>query len=317
MTSALETVVLGTSLPTDPEDRSRLREALVSLWTAQYGPLGPLDSDLQACATLFSAERKGSKVREILRGLPDAPDLDAVPTEPLVEPGLDSWQLVSPEGRLAIEWLDEPASGSAADDVTTLIRLYRCSSRHRLRQVVRDQSDTGKPAQAPSVGLLIVLLMCGNVGPDAALPRGERNDDDIDQSVARAVEAFASVVAPSNRRLRQAGPRRRGSWELGELTRRKDQLVVRDATSLFVIAGGETEAAEAAGALLARRPRLTKAKVVSALDALSVALEEEEETLTGRGVPVRDSASRDLIGDQVVAGFEAARGAADNDSGDT
>lgn len=282
-----QTVVLGATLPVGRAERTALRAALVALWEAQHGPLGALDDDLARTRALFSPVSKSGTVRQTLAALGAIPALGRVPDTPLVEAGPDGRPLVSPEGRVAIELLAAAPDVAGADAATGLLELYRDISRHRLRQVTGDWADTGKLAQVPAIGLLILLLFNGNVGEDAALPRGDE-DVAVERAVARAVEAFAAVVASSHRRTRQAGPRRLGSWELGELTRRQDHIVFRDASRLYVVPDGEPAATAAAGRLLARRRKLTGERLADGLDALSAACRAEAPLLVEHGLSVGD-----------------------------
>jgi hypothetical protein len=299
------TAVLGAPFPTSARIRAALRDDLVALWEAQHGPLGTVADDLTTMRTLFSPLSKSLTVRKTLAGLAAAPVLEQVPDPPLVEFGPDGRPLVSPEGRVAIDVLATSDQAAVLRVVAQLAATQRELSRHRLHQVVGDRADTGKPAQVPAIGVLIVMLLNGNVGEAAALPRGD--DTAVEQAVARAVEAFASVVAPSKRRTRQAGPRPLGGWELGELTRRQDDVVFRDSARLYLLPDGERAAAARAGGLLARRKRLTVARLGDGLDALGDALRTEAPLMADRGLPVGDEDRHAWVRRAVLAGFQSGR----------
>jgi hypothetical protein len=292
-------LILGAELPDGAHERQGLRGALVALWEAQHGELQDVAADLERLAVFFSPVRSGETVRAALSVLGSSSRTDPPPPGSLVEQSSAGHLLVTPEGRVAIDLLE----GGDTYALGELMGFYRRLSRHRIRQVVAVMTGAGRPAQAPAVGMLVLLLMCRSVGPRRALSR--ENDDG--GAVARVVEAFADVIAPSKRRSKGGAPRRRGSWQLGELTRRADSVVTRTSSSIYINRGDLKRATEEAGRLLARRPKVTKERLAAALDALDAALDEESARLAQVGIDVPPSGARRRVRASVLAAFDAAR----------
>lgn len=298
MSERTDAWILGVELPRSAAARQRLRDALTALWEAQHGELSDVAADLGKLAVFFSPVKSGQTVRAALSSIGQLPLADKAPPAPLVEQATDHLLLVTPEGRVAIELLADIDSSVLHE----LAAFYRQVSRHRLRQVVAVMTGTGRPAQAPAVGVLVLLLMCGNVGPRRALPR----DSDDEGAVGRVIESFADVIAPSKRRAAGAAPRRRGSWQLGELTRRADS-VTRNKQSVYINSGEQRRAVDEAGLLLARRPKLTTERLAEALDALDSALDREGALLARVGIQVRDANARRRLRGQLLHAFASAR----------
>ncbi len=112
-------------------------------------------------------------------------------------------QLISPEGRLTIEILEQTLAEQvgewlelAVDDISRaehyLLDVYRAWTRERLNKVVTLTAGESTPLLPAPIGLVVMLLIEDAVGPERGLPRGTPgSNSDRDRAVVAATAAFA------------------------------------------------------------------------------------------------------------------------------
>ena len=287
-------------------DRSRVESLAASLrtaWTATMGkPPADLEADLEESRRWFDPVAQGQRLRRELALLPSLPEGLDDPGPPLSFPlGEHRW-LVTPEGRSALDLLEglPKAQGSyvigyeqLAPYERRLASLYRQWSRHRLQSVVSLLAGTTKPLQVPAAGVVIALLVNRCTSDHRALTRFSSGSarDVVDRAFFAPVQAFADILAPSNRRGR-ADARLVSGWMLYEARRRLgDGLVVVDSRGgqdgkVWMRPEAVTNIIDIVTRDLARghRARATTERFASAYDALVTELRNQLPALAGFGL---------------------------------
>jgi len=174
-----------------------------------------------------------------------------------------------------------------------LAGLYRDWARHRLQSVVELLTGSTKPLQVPAAGVVIALLVNRCTAEDRALTRFASGSarEVVDEAFFKPVQAFADILAPSQRRNR-SDPRLVSGWMLYEARRRLgDGLVVRDARGgvdgkVWIRPEAQDEVIQLVTRDLVRghRARATPERFGAAYDALVVALRQELPRLAGFGL---------------------------------
>lgn len=297
----------------DRTTADRMMEALVEIWTITMGASpGDLSVDLELSKRWFDPVAQGQRLRRELEGVPDVPlGLDA-PGNPWTLDVGPRKRLVTPEGRCAIDLLQEFPDGRpvwliAEHELSLYDRqlgeMYRRWSRHRLESVVALLAGTTKPLQIPAAGVVISLLVNGCIGKDRALIRfaSESAKNVVDRAFFTAVNAFSDVLAPSRRGKRDS--RLISGWMLYEARRRLGHaLVVEDFHGttdgrVWIRSESVDHVVDVVARDLARghRARATPERFDSAFDALVSALRTELPNLAGFGlVHERPTATRKL-----------------------
>jgi hypothetical protein len=283
-------------------EAERIRGALTAAWVSTMGQTpGALADDLELAKRWFDPVAQGQRLRRELaemRELPMALDDPGPPWTLYV--GSNRW-LVTPEGRCAVDLLQQfphdrevwmiPEVAVTSYD-RHLGTMYRDWSRHRLESVVALLEGTTKPLQIPAAGVVITLLVNGNVGEERPLVRfaAESARDVVDRAIFAVVNAFADVLAPSRRGKRDA--RLSSGWMLYEARRRLgDALVLEDFHGttdggVWIRADRVDHVIDVVTRDLARghRARATPSQFTAAFDALVDALRAQLPSLAGFGL---------------------------------
>jgi hypothetical protein len=291
-------------LPERIED-STLRSwsaALDQTWeaTMQARP-SALEADLLLCRRWFDPVAQGQRLRRELGELQELPEELLDPGPPLTFRVGPRKRLVTPEGRCALDLLQDIASSDEhlIRDSRLLVYdrllagMYRDWTRHRLQSVVDLLSGSTKPLQVAAAGVVIALLVDGCTSRERALTRFASGParEVVDQAFFSSIEAFAGVLAPSQRRGR-TNPRLISGWMLYEARRRLGGgLVVEDARSgldgrVWINREAEADVIEVVTRDLARghRARATPERFAEAYDALVQSLRRELPRLAGYGL---------------------------------
>jgi len=173
-----------------------------------------------------------------------------------------------------------------------LAHLYHDWSRHRINSVIALLDGSNKPLQIPAAGVLIALLVNGNVSESYALTRftAEGPRDVVDGAFFAAVNAFSDVLVPGRRGSRSS--RLISGWMLYEARRRVgDWLVIQDGSGaqngkVWIRGERESEIINVIARDLARghRPKVTVNTFGTAFDALVGELRRELPNMAGFGL---------------------------------
>jgi hypothetical protein len=280
-----------------------LIEVLRTAWTVTMGKApGNLEEDLEASRRWFDPVAQGQRLRRELSVLPQFPDTLEDPGPPMsFRVGPRRW-LVTPEGRLALEFLESLSKDldnhaidyeQLAPYVRRLALLYRRWSRHRLQSVVDLLAGTTKPLQISAAGVVIALLVNRCTSEQRSLTRFSSGSarEVVDRAFFAPVQAFATTLAQSKRRS-SADARLVSGWMLYEARRRLgDGLVVIDARGglngkVWIQSDAVPDIVDIVTRDLARghRARPTVERFASAYDALVTELRRQLPTLAGFGL---------------------------------
>lgn len=261
-----------------------LVDAVGALWNAQSAAVGA-KTDQECLERWFDPVARGGRLRSALDALPPADEL--VDEPPHLPPAfaVDAGQgriLVTPEGvefraLVAAALLSDP-HGTAirltwtdTDDADRrLFELYRGFAMARLRSVVDLRRGAAPPLLPQGVGLVLLLLLNGNVGPGRALPRPDLPQDRraVDDAVAAVTGAFADVLSPS-RTSRTRSPEAYGlygGYAMSEARRRLGSDLTTD--PVFLASGSEERVIARLADELRRRPEVDTERVAAAMTAL-------------------------------------------------
>jgi hypothetical protein len=207
-----------------------LRSQLAFLWNHVVGgPPGKLDEDLDRCRRWFDPVAQGARLRKELALVPEVPATWVDPGDPWTMPVGESRFLVTPEGRCALDLLQNLASQpfhvigpvEVSPYERRLLLLYKTWGRHRLNSVVELLRGTTKPLQVPAAGVVLALLVNRCTSKERALTRfasGPQREM-IDRAFFAPVHAFSDAVSPTRRGNRN-DPRLVSGWMLYEAGRR-------------------------------------------------------------------------------------------------
>lgn len=206
--------LFGLPLVIGRNDAKQIVEALEQLWVAQTGLLPrTIDEDLDNLFYgLFDPRASGSRLRDKIGALPEAPRLRSrLVGDPLVI-GAGVSLIVTPEGRAIYGLLQETLSESEDDPIgidlgaalSVLDRVYEGYRRvgvRRLQDAVRLLDGEAEGLRLPSIGMVLLLLVNGSTSPDKAIrrPRDAKELSRLDASVATAVAAFADTISQRQR----------------------------------------------------------------------------------------------------------------------
>ncbi len=281
------------------------------LWRAQSDAVSAR-TEQQALDGWFDPVARGGRLRGALDALPAAADLADGPVslgEPFLTDAGDGRRLVTPEGRELCRLLGRAAE--RAGDVQT-VRLswadtdaadrrvyetYRRWALGRLSSVVGLRQGEAPPLLPQGVGLVLLLLLNGNVGPGRALPRPELAADlrAVDEAVAAITGAFADALVPSRpRRGRSDGAYSLyGGYAMSEARRRLGSDLTRDPVCLA--AGSEDRTVARLADELRRHPRVDADRVDAAMAALVAAYERWRPVLASYGLAQGRTSAADAL----------------------
>lgn len=260
-----------------------------------------LDDDLELCRRWFDPVAQGQRLRRELAQLSELPRDLSNPGDPYTLTVAKQKWLVTPEGRCCLDLLKKFPPGLQSWHITSsdtayydrlLAHLYHDWSRHRIDSVVALLEGSNKPLQIPAAGVLIALLVNGNISESNALVRFSADGprDLIDKAFFAAINAFSDVLVPGRRGNRNS--RLISGWMLYEARRRVgDGLVIQDIGNgrngkVWIRPECESDIIQVIARDLARghRPKVTVATLGSAFDALVQELRCELPKMAGFGL---------------------------------
>jgi hypothetical protein len=277
-----------------------------STWQLQFGgPLGPLLQDLEQLREFFDPVARGGRLRArlqvVVAGSLTCPSfLDEVAVMALDE----ERNLITPEGRGLYELLTEQsadqegvvhldAAGVAIE--RTVAGVVRQWSRHRLLDVIAKQTGHGPPMHAAAAAMVLLLLVNGSTSPATAVRRLSKEEQPrFDRSIARIIDAFASVARPSETRSPEEF-RMYGGWHLSEARRRlPGQLVVDGQGRVYVPVDQVPQVIDFVVRDL-KRSSIDQQQLLTAFDALVAAYRRELPVLTDLGSGFESASTVDSI----------------------
>ena len=196
------------------QDAMQLVHTLDELWVAQTGqPARTISEDLgYLFAKLFNPKTSGSRLRDLLDALPDAPAVRSRFLNPPLVIRAGTSLIVTPEGRAlygllhqVLEESDVDPMGIDPSDALSVLSLtyegYREVGVRRLHDAVQLLSGEAEGLRLPSIGFLLLVLVNRSTSPDTAIrrPRDPVELDRLDASVASAIAAFADGINPGSR----------------------------------------------------------------------------------------------------------------------
>lgn len=302
---------------------------LRELWELVYGSVpADFESDIQKVRAYFDPTIRGFKLRERLAELPQTPpDLTRKARdfgEPLIVMVTDESLLVGVEARILIMLLQERSAvdgliALSKEEVVSAERLtssiYRDWATQRLHQVIELRSGRGAEVmQAVSVGLVLALLVNRSTNEDRAIARlGDLEiQDQVDAALFSSADRFADIIAKNRGRSVSEKKLRRG-YHLSEARRRLAHrlIVKRDRQNgidrIYIPETVQAEVVSLIGRDLARRPRLSTAKLEAGFDALVVAFRSEARRLANRSMVFERASDTDSLRRRLIAEFQQAR----------
>ena len=279
-------------------DASQLVLALEELWMAQAGhPALIVSSDLDDLfAILFNPRTSGTRLRELLEALPEAPSVRSRFLNPPLVIHAGSSVIVTPEGRALcgllrniLEESDDDPIGIDLMDALSILTLiqegYRDVGVKRLEDAVRLLSGEAEGLRLPSIGLLLLVLVNGSTSPETAIqrPRDPAELDRLDASVARAITAFADGVNPGSRDPSHFSLY--SGYAVTEARRRLGNALGPSPDEIYIDGQQRDTVIERIGRELRRSRRSPETqRVMSAFDSLVSAYRSERPTLASLGV---------------------------------
>jgi hypothetical protein len=178
-----------------------------------------------------------------------------------------------------------------------LLRRYREWALQRLTSVVNLRTGQGAPMLPQAVGLVLLLLLNGNVGSARALPRPERDADRraVDAAVAAVTSAFVDALVPrTSRRTPTAGAYSLyGGYALTEARRRFGADLATN--PVYIAVDAVDRVLDRLGLELARRDDLDVERIAGAIDLFGTAYREHRSMLAAYGLAKgRPGAAADL-----------------------
>lgn len=309
------------------EDRQRLLQALITLWTLTMArPPSEFEDDLNLLRRWFDPVAQGSRLRRELATLPSPPAEWQDPGPPLTCAASGSRRLLTPEGRCLLHVLDQLGDAPLLADVTDavvrpaeqlLLSTYRTWSRHRLDSVVALLDGENKPLQVSAAGVVIALLVNRCTAQQRALTRFADGParEVVDDAFFDAVTAFATTLAP-RRRGNRASASLISGWMLYEAGRRLGNgLVVVDARggkdgAVWIEESAIPHVLTVVARDLARghRNKVDAASLAAAFDAMVDTLRERLPRLAGYGLAHERPVATAHLRSQLLEAF--AQGAA-------
>lgn len=287
MLEAVPTTLFGVPLAIKRTDARRLTDALATLWERQMSrSLGPLNEDLADMRNLFDPLATGTRLRKVLGSLPPSPVVSSPLLQPPIVIGEDHDRLVTLEGRVVLEVLEELLRRDAdvvAISASTVYfaehrvyEQYRLWGLRKLGDVLRLRAGKGQALPIPSIASLLLLLVNGSISSDTAfrlLPDTELQDR-LDEAIGRVVAAFCDAL---NARLRDPRHFRLYSgYAMTEARRRLPRALGPERNSAYI---EEDKRGEVISLIVAelRRPHRSPAaeQVLMAFDRLIAVYREE------------------------------------------
>ncbi|MGP3962724.1 hypothetical protein ACTWPT_42700 [Nonomuraea sp. 3N208] len=302
-----------------------LIEDLTHLWQLTYSELpGDLEADLSKCRKFFDPSLRGFTLRQRLSDIETTPAsvyqrMHKKGVSLVVDVG-ENRLIVGVEARLALGILrsknpNEDHVVIAMQEVMEAegraLQLYRTWCMGKLIQTVDLSAGTGKEVlQAPSVGLVIALLINRSTTPETAIiDYGESSEGAlIDQAIHHAAIRFAETIA-SGRKKSSSEHKLTGGYILSEARRRLAHRLVTvpqqegSGRLLYVPAQYQDEVIRFIGKDLARRPQLTEAKLRAGIAELVRSFRAIAEELAYQSMVHERPADTIKVTDRIVSAY--------------
>jgi hypothetical protein len=296
-----------------------------------YGESTTISADLDLAGRFFDPVATGQRLRREIEALDVDEDvrLESLPEIWFLRVPVNK-ALLTPEGIAAMHALssalkDNPASAietrAYAEAATAaLLARYRAWGHHRIRGVVGLLEGTDKPLQVQGAGILLALLVNGNVGEESALSRAGigavDKRDAIDRAFDAGVQAFTESLAPNSKR-KSGSERLISGWKLGEVARRLGGgLVVKQSSdrshdAVFVRPDRRDAALKLIARDLARGNRTipSTAELGHAFDELVSAFLKERMTLASFGELHENARDTERLRAELLSQYEVGDGA--------
>lgn len=297
MSLAVPSTLFGLPLSLQSDEARRLTKFLELAWWSNYSrSIKMLDDDLKAMRQYFDPIATGRKLREQVSAvsrLPDAPSF-AVDVGGLVVPLWENRFLIRPEGRVALEILQEAKlvdkhvvieQRMLLAATQQVFEVYRALSMQRLEDVVGLLTGQ-EPLQAQPLGVVLWLLINRCTAPDRAIHMRSVSPEystRIDEALRPPVEAFIANVSKTS------SPRERrelslySAWQITEAARRLGPRLVTGA-SIYLAKDQEEQVIRVIVADLRRRRNLDLEQLRNALNAFYTAFRITVPQLAALGV---------------------------------
>jgi hypothetical protein len=295
----------------------------------QYGqPVDDLFADLEVMRDLlFNPVAREERLRQTLARLAEqdrsGPPPDHIPTL-LLMPAMDNLWIITPEGRVAIPYLERTLTDSVGewcyvDDVDihaaehVALEVTRDWSRHRLRRTLELQAGAGGRMLPVAIAIPLLLTVNGNIGAEKAMrqPKDPADQDALDRAVTEPVRRFAEVISRKRHDFSDRHLALYNGYALSEARRRLgddlrlDRVDANGAQhhprkALYIADGREDAVLGFLGRELKARgtsPDVAAAAVQELIDAYQRA----RPTLAAFGVVHEDPRHTDLVRDKLMA----------------
>lgn len=260
------------------ERQERVRIYLAQAWQAQFGrPPRTLSVDLDALAGLYRPDLPPKGLRLLADALPPIAGTRPVLHESLFIPVDDRRGLVTPEGRLLLEFMSRSSGSADADepdtDLTPLVaRLLDFYSRPRREWMTK--TVTGGDLRPATLGFVIFLLINGSTGIARALriPNSASDETRLGGAVIGVVNTFSRGIGGTPLKGREL-TRLRSNWAITEASRQMPGLVryepkVGSANAqAYVVDGAENRTIDALAVALIKRKDFARSALVGALES--------------------------------------------------
>ena len=303
----------------EPTAARELVDDLIGIWRAQMGRLpGDVQADLSSLDTYFNPIATGRRLRQALADLPVTEGHSKYAGEPLVIAVGDTKHLVTPEGRLFLEFIRSQLKDRVGSTVhlslsdyqeaqAELLALYRSWSQRRIRDVLRLQSDALGPMLLPqSLGMILLLLVNGNTSSKRPLrrPSDPARLAILDAKTQDAIAAFADTLSPPRGKRRRDQYSLYRGYALTEARRRLgSQRLVVNGNDIFIAENAVKESLDRVIAELRRRG-VSADLAGRSFNALLHAYREARPTLAAYGLAYERPSATSSIRERIVDALE-------------
>jgi hypothetical protein len=280
-------------LPAERQEGARIY--LVQAWEAQFGhPPSTLSADLDALAELYRPDLPPKGLRLLADDL--APIAGARPLLPesLFIPVDDQRGLVTPEGRILLEFMSrfpgDPDTDETGADLAALVgRLLDFYSKPRRDWMTK--TVTGGDLRPATLGFVVFLLINGSTGAARALriPNSASDETRLAGPVIGVVNTFSKGIGGTPLRGREL-TRLRSNWAITEASRQMPGIVRYEPkvgsvnARAYVVDGAEDRTIDALASALIKRKDFARSSLMNALGNTVNAYEDVRPLLKSWGL---------------------------------
>lgn len=235
-------------------------------------PLSSLERDVSDLGRYFDPARPGTAIRDALAHLADAPPLSSrllQRSDLVIDP--DGACLVGPEGRIALDFLDEALAAAGADQVVVFgasVPLeamaqagnqYREWAHRRIENALSLHAGTGETMRPLTVAWLLLLLINGSTSAERAIyPPPAGKSSPVAAAIDKILHLFADPLTASKRPSKPFSFE--SSWIVSEAWRRASAVLgpadnPREPRKHYIKPGAEGRAIDLVARELMRRRR--------------------------------------------------------------